>query len=495
MRFPLLLVFTLLGVASVQAAGLKMEVIYSEVANLTYQLDVVAGENPSADPSNFQQLWKQEFLKTDADQAMVDQWKRVCDRYHASVQLPGLAMPLETEWSSIDLSERVRILGLGAPTLEAYGEGLSLLVLPKDGLLFQQVLDHFRPAFHAWWVREAEPKGQRFVTEIRSELSKPALLEQVERFRHFYGSTLPDGYVARFSMVYRPELVKARTSGQQMAGMAVVEFLPGEDPKSRLDVVLHEFCHFLYGTRASEANLKLQNAFLKSGDFGAKPAFNLLNEAMATVLGNGIVGRQMHDPATWEAYLKRPRSFYNNDAIDRGAKSMLAVMDKWLPEGKTLDDPDFVSTYLGALKKEFGEELTKPSMFLTETFIFVDSQIGIDFSRGLRRSLRVASAYTSVADAPTVDNIAEFLEHPNLSAIFVVTPKQVEALRNSKIVDEEGLAAIRAGIARDKSVLFGTARNPIAPTFVIVADTKEEADKRLQALAAAPKLFRGVYAP
>jgi|GEM_PF-1542200 len=484
-----------LGIAgSVHAAGLKMEVIYSEVANLTYQLDVMTGEVPFPDPTNFQQLWKQEFLKTDADKAMVDQWKSIRQRYEASVNLPGLKMPLEPEWSSINLGERLRILGLGSDSLESYGNGLSLLTLPKDGLLFQQVLDHFQPAFHVWWTREAEPKGKRFVAEIRAELNKPSLIEQVERFRHFYGSTLPDGYVARFSMVYRPDYVKAPTSGQQMSGMAVVEFLPTEDPKTRLDVVLHEFCHFLYNTRSSEAALKLQEAFVATGDPVAKPSYNLLNEAMATVLGNGIIGRQMRDPATWPDFFKRPRSLYNNEYIDRAAKSMLAVMDKWLPAGKTMADSDFVPTYLSALKQEFGEDLAKPTMFLTEAFIYVDEQIGLPFARKLRHDLRIASAYTSVADSVDEKNVEDFTEQPNLSAIFVVPTTKIDSLRAAKVIDDEGLGAIRMAMANKKSLLFAVPRNAMAHTFVIVADTTEEAEKRLAELGVAKRLFKGVYA-
>lgn len=492
-RKPLLAASLLFAISALgQAAGLKTKVIYSEIANLTYQLDVVGRLAQSPDPRNFDRLWNEEFLKTDLDRAMLKQWQEVRGRYGETVQLPTEPWPLESEMAYVDLGERMRIVGLGATSPAEYSRDLALIVLPKDGMRLEQVLAHFRPAFHLWWVKEAEPKGKSFVAAMAKELGRPALSEQIERFRRFYGSVLPDGYVAPFSMIYRPKLILAPTSGQQMVGMSVVEFLPGEDPKSRLDVVIHEFCHFLYGTRSSEAGLKLQQAFVASADPAARPCFNLLNEAMATVFGNGMVSRQLGDPKRWESYFKRPRSFYNNEYIDRAAKCMLAVMDKWLPTGKTMEDPDFVPAYIAALKAEFGTSITKPSMFLTNAFIYVDNRLGLPFAQQIRRDLRVASAYMGTADAIDERALQSFTSQPNLSAIFVIPAAQLDALRENKVLDAQAIDVIRAALKKEKSVLFAQPRSAMAHSFVIVAEDKEEGAKRVAELAAAPALFQGL---
>lgn len=362
-----------------------MQVHFSETANLTYQLDVVAGDLESKEPSDYKALWQAEFLRTEKDRAMIRQWAELKGRYVGSVELPSIELPLERASSWITLGDQLRIAGLRSDSHEEFLDRASLLMTPVDAVRLGEVVRYFSPVFRAWWRREPTQAGKGFVGSVRGLLGKASTRAEIERFRHFYGSSIPDGTTVHFSLLYRPNRVKGPTSGRQLGNVGAVEFLPGEKAEQRLDIVLHEFCHYLYDTRPDAANRTLQQRFAEVGDPGSKPAFNLLNEAMASAFGNGIIARGFLPAERWQGYLARPLSFYNNPSIDRAAKRVLRLMDEWLPKGRTMDDPEFARSYVIALKEVFGKDLTRPSLYLSAAFLHVDDRFGIGFGRRWRR--------------------------------------------------------------------------------------------------------------
>lgn len=482
----------LFAAAIIQTSAIKMEVIYSEVANLTYQLDTVAGLNRATDPRDFQALWKRDFLKSPEDQVFLDRWTAIRRRYEVSVNMPSLFMPLTPRRSSISISDRIRSAGLEAKSFEDYEADLNLLVLPTEVHEFTDVLKHFQPTFRRWWTAEAAEKGKTFATGMQARLQEPQIVQSVERFRKFYGSQLPDGYRAPFSLIYRPMLVVTSTSGEQLDRTSVVEFLPTEKPEQRLEVVLHEFCHFLYGTRSPESDQKLQNAFVTSKDPLARPSYNLLNEGLASAMGNGVIGRMFRGPEAWKQYLAAPRSFYNNLNIDRAGKRLYRLLEA-NPDTR-LDSPTFVGSYISALKEVFGEELSSPVLFLNESFIYVNATLGEGFAGKIMRTLRVSSGWTRTDSKLEAGSLNGYTSQPNSSALFVMPADALPQLLNQGIITTTELSAIQKAAKGGKGALFAKSRGVMANVYVLTANDEAEAGRRLEQLAAAKKGFTGVAA-
>lgn len=478
--------------AAAQSSAIKLEVIFSETANLTYHLDTVAGLLRAGDPRDIQALWKAEILKSDKDQAMIAKWATLRRKYDISAPIPGPEMEFIPSQSSIDLDESVRAAGLEAESIEEYSRALNLVTLPTEAHEFVEIVRYFQPTFHKWWTEHAQVKGQAFADGMQKLLSDPRVSEKVEQFRKFYGSRLPNGYRAPFSLIYRPMKMITATSGQQLGRMAVVEFLPMEKPEQRLDVVLHEFCHFLYGTRSPEDDQALQLRFVGLKDIAARPAYNLINEGMASAMGNGVINRIYKSPDAWTKYLATPESFYNNTYIDRAGKSILMLMDEWLPKGKTMNDADFPSTYVAALKKSFGDEITSPTLFLNESFIYVNNKLGSDFGRSILQTFRVSRSSMSVSNKVERSSTSTFREMPNMTSIFVVGSNQLGELGETEVLAPSDVIAVRQALRTSKSLIYAVPRGSMAHTFVLVADDKSEAEQLTARLAKVKTIFRGV---
>lgn len=481
------LLFVLLFSFIAAQAQFQVRVKFNEIANLTYQLDCVSGAPISCSDRNFTELWNREFLKSAADREMLADWKRLRDTYAQDFKLSDG----EGGEYSVSIFEKLRIAGFQSDSIEDYTKRLDLLTAPIDRDSFERIIRHFEPRFKNWWEREAVKSGDEFARQTDALLRSPKISVPLRQFYNFYEPVLPDNYELTFNLFYTPNFLSEPSNGQQIQNYSIAEFTPGEKPEQRIDVVVHELCHFLYENAKPENEEQLEKRFYALGRASAVPAYNLLNESLATTFGNGIISRAVTQPAEYARYLNKPRSFYNNDAIDRAAKANLAWIDDWLKQGKTINDPQFVETYTANLEKAFGDDLTNPKLYLGEQFLFVDERVG-SLRRDVRRKLEVFSFYAAEGNWNETGLFDDYKSHPKLNSLFIVYPDNIGELVKNKIVGGAQLAEIRAEFDRKGAVLYNAERAAFTYNYIIVAKDKDAANKLIDQLAAA-RQFKGVY--
>ncbi len=491
-RLALVLLLALALVRASLADPFRTEVRFRKVANLVYQLDAVIGVIPT-DGSDYEALWKREFLKTPEDQAALESWRLLRDRYSTSVEIPIEGeFPLERPQSSVSPFDKIRLASFQSSNRTDFLERLELVLTPPDIAVADGVLRRFEGPFGAWWTREAEKRGQSFVQKLDRLLKKPERRRQIEQFRSFYEARQPAGSLCSFNLMYRPEAKRGSTAGQQLENYAVVEFLPGEVPEDRLDVVVHELCHYFYSITPGSVRQKFQADFMKSHNPGSTPAFLLLNEGLATAFGNGMVARSVKSPEKFAQLKAKPLSFYNNEGIDRSGKALLSFLDRFLEQKRTIADPEFVNEYIKNLETEFGASLTAPRRFLAGLFLFVEEPLGQGLVRDARQILSVAGMYSSVGPIESPQNFGSYAANPNLSAVLIVRPESLDTLSARFTLPEGAWAAIKDAVARDGAAVFGYERSPQAIGVIVVAPDAARALPLLQRLKDAPTRFTGI---
>ncbi len=473
----------ILPASVVAPPSIRLEVVYSEAANLAYGLDAISGSLAAVDPATQRPLWDARFLRTDEDRKAVARWGAIKAKYARALPLPTPTMPLLARNDALSVANAIEGVELRSPSVEAMAEGLAEFVPLADVAGLREIMERFREPYHRWWKAVAERQGARFVRDLRARLAEPALAGQVAEFARFYGAALPKGTTGRFSLVFRAD-ADGPTNGQQLQSVAAVEFRADERPEDRIGTLVHEFCHFLYGARPPEADAALQARFVASGDPVAKPALNLMNEALATTLGNGLVGRRHASGERWARLMRTPRSLYNDDAIDRAAKRLLPALDAFVASGGSMDDAGFATTYLGAIRAEFGDALLRPSGMLKEAFVLTEARFGAGFSRRAVRAMHVAGAYREEATTVDATVLSDFAAQPNLSALFVVSPARLAELVARGVIDAGESDALRAALGKAKGAVLGRARSPFAATYVVVADDADAALEGVRLLEA-----------
>jgi hypothetical protein len=477
--------------------GPDLVVHFTPLANLTYQLDCVSGVRIQCSQENLRALWEREFLRTAQDSARLAGWARIRGRYetemYPAADEGAAALPLQGRYEGVYLAERMRVAGFQATSAADYGQRIQLLALTGDAARLREVVDYFLPRFDGWWQREAAAAGAPFATGVGELLRDPRITGRIAEFARFYGVEFAPGETLDFTLLYRPSLVEEGTSGQQIGARSVVEFVAGEQPGQRMDVVIHELCHYLFSRIPRERLAALEAGFVAraaAGQASAPAAYNLLDEALATTFGNGLVIRAFMTPAAYETMLAKDRSLYANPWIDGAAKATLSWIEPWLAQGRAIDDPAFAARFVAALDSAFGTRLQAPAPYLTRMVTVLDRFDPSPWT-AVRRILRPSSSYTSESPCCDAGMLSDYRSKPGLNALIVVRPDHLPALAEQEVISRAQVDSIQARVRAGGGAVYAFRRSPTAFTYVVAAPASDRAEALVRQLAAAPALFEG----
>ena len=480
-RLVLCLALALSSVAHAAEAPVRFDVVYRELPNLVYQLDCVSGATHGCSRAAYQAWWDKQLLRDADDRAALDRWRAVHQRYGELVQLEiPVALPLGRRGDVVALEARLRIAGLLATSVEDFVSRVDVLVLPADRATLSEVLKRFEPRFRPLWQAQAKA-GQAFAADLTRVLQRKDVVELTGKLRAFYDGQVPADRPLPFVVLDRPDLgADKATHGEQVDGVSLLEFLPGERASSRVDVALHELCHFFLFTARPQTVAALQQRFVASKVKGAVAGWRLFDEAVATALGNGMVQRLV-ERAEFDKRLARPGGFYNDPDIDRAAKALLPWLDGWIGAGRAVTDPEFADGYLATLEKEYGAELAAPRLAMFTVLLFEDEALGGKVNDALheRFHLNSVSSVRGTLDDPEV---APWYAEGHGTAIFVVPPAHLAGLVAPKVLTAEEVRMLRPA---KRLVLFGKPRGNGEWLYVVLAADAAAAAKVFDELAKA----------
>jgi len=475
------------------AAQIKVQVHFSPIANLVYQLDCISGALARCSQKSYQNLWDQNFIKSDVDRAKIKAWGELMNRYQSQLELSeSKHLLVSGRFQGVDLSTKIRIASFQSQTKEDYASRLDLVVIPRDRERFEDVIRHFYPRFDQWWKSTAQPQGKSFAQGTETLLKSDAIASKIRQFARFFAIALPQNYIVHLNLFYRADFKEA-TSATQLENYALAEFLASETPEERIDVIVHELCHFFLASAPDEKMAELQKNFEASGKTSSRSAYNLLDETLATALGNGIINKLTMKKERWERYSTKEHSFYSDPHIDRAAKSILPWIETWLNEDKTLFDTSFVKEYLSSLENKLGHELMAPRLVLKEMVLVVDNEYKENMRDAIRSSIRASSIYSSKGKWSDDRLLKSYRNHKNLSALLIVHPSHLNHLQDKKIVSPAEFKEIKRHYQKNPQIIYSFMRTPTTLGYLIVATDEKRALSLVETLGSMKQGFEGIY--
>lgn len=335
------------------------------VANLFYQLDCMAGQGHCSQ-SAFQDLWRTTLKWNPTDTQALEHWKALKTKYSEQLYFPPQSpSALPQRFEGIDIWKKIRIASLNAKSLPHLQEELGLLMLPADAAKLTLLVEHFWPRFEAWWSSGPEQETQTQARAFAQLLQRDDISDLMRRVESFYQAQFLGHQLLSFNILFRPKGGGQNTNGEQLENHSLIEVLEGRKAEEIVDVVLHELCHYLYRSSSEQEHVALLNKVAQKKDARATGAFFLMNEGLATAVGNGLVKRILMPPDKFKRYFVRPKSFYNDPYIDLTAKGILEDLNQALKSGQTLGD-DFLDRYLNRTQQILGAKLLSPQVQLKE---------------------------------------------------------------------------------------------------------------------------------
>ncbi|NVO32824.1 hypothetical protein [Hymenobacter lapidiphilus] len=226
-------------------------------------------------------------------------------------------------------------------------------LLPNEVLVsLDSVYRYFTPAFDtlAWQPHAAELRQLR--TVYAQYLGQQQLMRKFGQLRTFYGSVWPDALPYRIQLNPQLDAGKDFTNHAWVSGNVVLldchptsrDFVGGSA------VVFHEMSHSLSAQQQRGLQQQLERWYLGSTSPNRRYAYNLMEEALATVAGEWIYAQQTGQPETGE--------WYHDDYINRYAHALYPLMTGYVERGQPIDSL-FVSQAISTFDQVFPRAATE----------------------------------------------------------------------------------------------------------------------------------------
>lgn len=463
------------------------------LANLVYQLDCLSGQGHCSIEA-YRQLWQSQMQWNASDQAYIKQWQALKARYQMQwlfegSQNPAAHFPLRFE--GLDLTRKFRLPALEARDLEDYQSRVALLLHPRDAEQISDLLAHFYPRFETWWQTEAVTKTEKAAKEFLQIMQAHQLADLAEKSAHFYASQLPAGGVLNFHFFFRPGGLGSNGSqnGEQIENHSLIEVIPEKPLQNQVAVILHELNHYFYSRSEPSKHASLVNWFAARPEPWAIPAYNLLNEVVATSLANGLVMRKVLSQASYTRYFQTPGSFYFDVYIDPVAKALMPRLELALKQKETLYSPIFLSDYLSTVKSALGDKALTPELFLRTSGLVGEGPDLQPVVKAFQQELRIGTSWGS-------QNLSQgyktFQNFQALSGAVFLKPSQIQQLESwSPLLSGTEFKKIVRQSQLNASFIWGLQRQPSTWLYFFVAETPAEFQILLQRFKNQKQVFAG----
>ncbi|MBI4751662.1 MAG: hypothetical protein HY774_24535 [Acidobacteria bacterium] len=476
--------------------GITFHFYTTELSNLCYQLDAMAGLEMGSGEV-FRELWKNKIGWSAEDERLLAQWRECRQRYFESVklgQLPEepLYQPNPPVQPYVDLSKKIRIASLIATNVDDYQSALAVTVLPADAYQLTAILRSFQLRFHPWWETEGKRISEPFVKQFTDLMAQKNLTEFSNQVARFYESQIAPGYAINIFLMARPKSKNQHTSGEVFDNFSTVEVLEGERPEQRIDVVLHEVFHHFFSLSPVEKRIALVNAFARHPDPDSLAVYHILDEVLATALGNGLVFQKVSTSQYFEKFIAIDQSFYNDPFIDKTAKAMMPAIRKRIESGQSLFD-GFVDEYVSTARQALGDRISDPHLRLfVRTSVLADAGFR-PLAQELARGIRAGYSSTYVGNGLSPDALTAFETYPGMNGLVVLKSSQVKELESwEKILGKPALKQALQAAKKYRAFVLAVKRNPKSTIFLISGNDETSIGTVLKSLIQNHTPFEGV---
>ncbi|MDQ0594537.1 hypothetical protein QFZ37_002906 [Chryseobacterium ginsenosidimutans] len=263
-------------------------------------------------------------------------------------------LPLKVAMMSVDLLEKNLVTSQSVQEFK----NKSMGIIPNEDLISLSItLEKFQPIYHEL---VAQPNA------LALEVQKNNLLNYVNnnQFSDFFQvglsfyNTKWDKSIP-FELNLLPSLDKGNLGARAFFNVAVCEASLGlKDHKTFFSVAMHEIYHIIYDNQSLKMKTNIQQWFNETNSMNSQYALLLLNEVLATALGNASIMENLNGKILED-------DWYGNKYITEMSKTIYPTVRQYIESKKPIDD-DFVKTYVHLYDTKFStwnNELTHLFMY------------------------------------------------------------------------------------------------------------------------------------
>jgi hypothetical protein len=329
-------------------------------------------------------------------------------------------------------------------------------LLPNEVLVrLDSTYRFFAPAFDtlAWQPHAAELARLRGA--YATYLADKGLMQKFGRLRTFYGSVWPDALPYR--ILLSPELDKRTdftNQGHALGNLVVLDCHPtSRDFAGGSAVVFHEMSHTLSMQQRLALQQHVEKWYLGNALPARRFAYNLMEEALATVAGEWLYAQQAGKPEAGE--------WYHDDYISRYAQALYPLMTSYVERGQEIDSA-FVAQAIGVFDRTFSQAATDYVNLFRNTLYWTDADDAQAIGQPFRDQFRSTFTYVITPIVAQAKGVEKALGGDYLPVI-VVTRQHAATLRYLR----QQLPALRGQRLRPEQSFVLSTTGPAGPVIVV----------------------------
>ncbi|WP_433833889.1 hypothetical protein [Flavobacterium anhuiense] len=186
--------------------------------------------------------------------------------------------------------------------------------------------------------------------------------------------------------------------------------------KDLFSVMMHETYHIVYDEQSLEVKTDIDSYFKENKSKCSNYAYQLLNEVLATVLGNGYVYEKLDgkiDEGEW----------YNNKYINLMAKKIYPLTKEYIEQKKPIDK-NFIDQYIQLYETNFPDWINEIDNIMTYRYVITENEN--DF-KTINKMFRYRSR-TEYEDQITESSI-EKMQNTPLTKMVIISKGSKEKIK------------------------------------------------------------------
>jgi len=297
-------------------------------------------------------------------------------------------------------------------------------IIPNEELFtFSSVISKLETIYDSLVFTPNREKFTSQINDLKNFVQKANLSAFFQKGLAFYGSSWDPAIPIDIAIL--PSTGKGGFSAKAFLNNAVSEVpVNFKDNNVLFSVLMHEIFHNLYDGQSLERKLKIQSWFNSNPSKNSQYAYLLLNEALATALGNGYVYEQITgkpDQSDW----------YHLKYINLMAKQIYPAVKQYLANNSQIDKR-FVDSYVASYDSSFSGWVNELDHLFTHRYVLADSSADLDY---FRKNYRYASFY--LAHTPVNQIGLEGLKKTPVTKLVIISSDHKNKLATVKAMFPE----------------------------------------------------------
>jgi hypothetical protein len=354
-------------------------------------------------------LFNASAYNTEDNQKQVSDFEQLrLDYAYAFTQYPAT---LKAGLMSRDILERNLAI---SDNIDQFRSRSAGIITNEDLLAMTSILKNFVPVYHALVF---EPNKKAFTVQQQNLLKYVDDKSFSSYFKTgliFYGTTWDKELPIELNLLL--SLDKGNLGARAFNNVAICEAsLDLTDNVGFFSVAMHELYHIIYDSQPLETKKSIQRWFNGTNSPNSQYALLLINEVLATALGNGYIIEKETGKADQQEW-------YANKYISEMAKAIYPVVMEYINAKKPMDEA-FIKAYVQIYDKQFSHWAKELDHLLTYRYIVADDYKDWQY---FRKKYRYHS-YSRYGAPITPAEVEKAKESP-VTKVFIVSQEHKKTL-------------------------------------------------------------------